>query len=464
MLRYLIIICFYLLIFIPEVILKAQHHTRNELDEIIGRIDATFNDVNQTQLKTIERIVQSFCKAFPEDRKFINCLNALNNQIEYNSISNYVTLETNAALQADQVVSISTPLLFQLIDNALFCTKNLASYYVNVTPNEINDLAVSMYKIDTYGTILAWVMAHEIAHAYLEHDNPDNHCHTPANLASSRECELEADRFSFDILNRAGYSLIVLLSYFDINKKYENIQNEMGEGQEESYYLHPNFNTRTVGLLDYIFNSRTYESPQFIFSTYLPGNTRDLPMKMSLILPNQSYCHSGIMLIDNQIIQIGYEYMSDASAHIYYKTETDNIFYQISNIYAHEPDLQVSGQSSFGDMDGNLKVYRDSFIGISVQDDSNVINNLLSINKEDFYRELLLNYISNETAINNGIRSLINMYAISQDLFLQFQKGVISRTIYQNNYDQSKQSLINDLRIYLGDNQINSLLPSVGIF
>lgn len=464
MLRYLVLIFSYLLAFVPNGELKAQDYKSDEFDEIIGRVDATFNEVNQTDLKIIESIVRSFYKAFPDDRKFINLLNSLDNKIEYNGIRNYVNLKANAALQADQLVSISTPLLFQLKDNALFCTKNLASYYVNVPPNEINDLAVELDSMDTYGTILAWVIAHEIAHAYLDHDNPDNNCHRPANLAISRECELDADWLSFKILNRAGYSLVVLLSYFDMNKKYENIQYEMGQEQNEADSSHPNFNTRTTYLLKYIDKTNTYEAPYYVFSTYLPGNSKDLPMKMSFILPNQSYCHTGFKLFDNHMMPISYEYMSDGAARIYYKTEVDNVFYQISNIYAHEADLKMSSNWSIDYMDGRLKVYRDSFQGVIVQDESNVIEKMFSINKEDFYRELLSDYITNDVTINNVIRSLINMYAISQDLFLQSQKGEISMTIYTNRYDQSKQSLIKDLKSFLTDDQINRLLPAIGIF
>ncbi len=463
-LRITVLIIFLFSIINPYDSLFAQQDHLNNLDSLIEKIDETFAETNQTHLEIIQRIVQSFYEAYPGNKKFIDCLYSIDCSIEYGSILNYNDLKTNASMQPNQVVSITTPLLSQLLDDALFCTKILASYYVDLPATNISYDAIEKYQFDTHGTILAWVIAHEIAHAYLEHNVPGNECYKPSKLEKSRFCELEADLFSFDILNQSGYSLIVLLSYFDLKKRLEDIQTEMGNGKEETYSSHPNFNTRSAVLMHYILNSKTFKSSIFMFSTFIPGNTWDEPSKMSFLLPDESYCHNGYILKDDQLFIVAFEYMSDGSAWIYEKNDAENIVYRISDIYAHECDLQITGHSVNNNLDVNIKVYRDSFKGIFVQFDSDIINKFINISTDDFYREVILEYSQNEEVIYQATRSITTMYATTQDLYLQYQKGEISMTIYTEGYMQAKQSLIKEMQGFFTEDQVNSLLPAVGVF
>jgi len=463
-LRVTILVLFIFSIINPYNPLLSQQFKSFNLDALINKVDETFRERNQSQLEVIERIVKSFYEAFPQDNKFIDCLYSIDCNIEYQSILNYKNQKPSASIQPDQTVTITTALLMRLLDNAVFCTKILASYYTGIPANEISDDAIINYRFDTQSTILAWVIAHEIAHAYLGHNHSGNECFKPANLEKSRLCELEADLFSFDILNRAGYSLVILLSYFDMIKRLEDIQNEMGKGREETNSSHPNFNTRYLVLLSYILSSKTFYSPIFIFSTFIQGNTRDLPSKMSFVLVNKSYCHTGFIVENDQLTQVAFEFMSDSSALVYYKNDIDYMHWRVSNIYAHECDLQITGHYENSNIDGTYKVYRDSYKGTLVLFDSDLINNMINIEKESFYMKVLLKYTQNERAIYTATKSLINIYATFQDLFLQYQKGEISLTIFTERHNQAKQSLIRDLQSFFSEDQIISILAAIGVF
>ena len=201
-----------------------------------------------------------------------------------------------------------------------------------------------------------------------------------------------------------------------------------------------------------------------MFSTFIPGNPRDMPVKMSIVLTDKSYCHTGLMEIDEQASFVAFEYMSDGSARIYEKNDTVNIVYRISDIYAHECDLQITGHSVNNNLDVFIKVYRDSFKGLFVQSDSDIINKFINISRDDYYREVILEYSQNEEVIYQATRSITTMYVTSQDLYLQYQKGEISMTIFTEKIMQAKQSLIKDLQGFFSEVQVNSMLPAIGVF
>lgn len=454
---------------------EKESKTYISVNDLFGPSDSIFNQFAQRDLDLIDNIKNTFYRAYKNDKKFIQILEqsklnvdgfkilGITNSIEsiLSNLNQISSGEKNASVNANSTYDFTPNLLMDISDKSIFAAKKLISYYVDKKATDISDLSIKQQKILVKSTLYAWLLAHEIAHQYLGHNDGENKCNDPESLAGSRECEIEADSFSFYVLDKSGYSLIKLNSFFSVMSRLEIIKLRLGKIQEEELSSHPSWWTRYTNLQYHMLYAMPVQHSFYVFSTFYEAEDKVQSNKMTFILQNDPDNHMAVVITDNTPEYLAYEISNDTIK--IYQRDGENIYeFFILDKNSYESTLEFRAVIDKQIVKNIFTVFKDDMIiAGSVLPGSGrykkIFDSYFNFDRRESFKNALLAFNKNEQEVAYGIKILEESSIENGELFLDYTKSMLSLSEYLKKSQEYSSNQIVKLQKILTEEQINKL-------
>ena len=303
------------------------------------------------------------------------------------------------------------------------------------------------------GHVIAWVLAHEIAHHLAENVNVK-----APTLAKAREWELNADIKAFEILNRSGFSLYLLSRYMRVMEQLERIKLRTGTGNPEALSSHPHWSTRSRELQQYMssYPPVVHRWAVYTWFPYAPGL---LPVtEATYLLPGNNQDHLALMAMGESSTMVAVDRQPDNSAILYIRDGATIYQEQILDLSRHVTTIRIATPDG-GYVDHLC--FSGSFAGTALSDSSGFISKTSAYSPVERVHEALLTASISSSKREEAEQLLADRAEIIHDHILDFFRGGLTFEQFQIHVQKTSAQFELRLRATLGQHQfdrINQLL------
>jgi hypothetical protein len=406
-------------------ITQTQIVSDDELVKWKAKAEDLFAIFTESQRRQLERVLEQLRQADIWAESWYAKIPQL--MIEVPRIDWSMPLEEPDALARGQpgesaTVRLNQLAFAQLLDHSHAAARNFIADRTGSNLQTVQGPVYDELAVEIHGHVLAWVFAHEIAHLRLGHTKS-----RPNSLAISRSRELAADLDAFNLLNRAGYSMALLYSYFKLAADRETALVHTGKHLDETLMTHPTWSTRRWQLFDFLRSSRVLRRRWIQFSV-LTASTGDL-MKRTYMLPRDGTSLGFVFFYSKPPTPAGVEYKAGSREAVVYERYVDvRIVSRLETADAHFTNLYVTQSSDQGQSkEVALTAFHDSFSGTEAMDEKGLIHSALQTNSIDPLLQALDKVTADPVKRKAG-RRLYQGRAMAFDLAnLRFFKGELSQ-------------------------------------
>lgn len=425
---------------------------KTELEQIIDRANSQFGAIAEKDRQRLFRIIESFY----ESSRFTVDWSRVKNRLSITVPSNIMEYqgahaETDTDKSGQHHLQINQIMLFRLYDQSQTTARYTIKEAFGISLDEASKSETTkQLGVAIDWTTNAWVVAHEIAHnIYRDPEIP------ASSFAELRQRELRADKKAFELMNNAGYSLVLLLRYMLHMDSVEQVKKRAGLLKQDAQRTHPYWSERLQGLKDYM-NNHLPPSRRWVIYSILTYNTINKEIIQTMFfLPSSAVEHLGyIALVGGSLAPVGVERMSDGGVWIFIRDKDTVYKYHLSSTaryFSLMRTWQNNGQPVL------MEAWRDSFEGAAAYDASNQLRNAMNLDHMQvlyseidkmllatFTQQLAKTYISQRSATIN-------------DHILAYHSGQISVQEMQNRITRTTSEYDNKLRAILTPEQFSRL-------
>lgn len=396
----------------------------NEFAKLKAKSEELFARLTEPRRRQLERVIEQLRQADPQAKDWDKMISQL--RIEVPRIDWREGLEEADALArlgADQspTVRVNQLAFMQLIDQSDGAAGLLIA---DMTGSELKAAQEPMFRglaEEIHSHVLAWVFAHEIAHHRLGHTK------TPRkSLPDSRERELAADWHSFELLNRAGYSVPLLFSYFEFVARLEEARVRAGKKLDETLMTHPSWGTRRTRLREYMGSNPPPRQRWMMFSVFTRFPTG--LTKATYFLPADGTLLGFVWVYGEQgMLPAGVEYLADGrGARIYQRFHDDVLVNYVEDVDAHVTYLRTYPPKAWHIKESVVMTYRDSFGGAAASDEQGLIGSAMQTSSLEPILQALDRVTDDPRKREAGIRIYRERGTALSHNSLRFFKGELS--------------------------------------
>ncbi|XXF81419.1 hypothetical protein P2318_17185 [Myxococcaceae bacterium GXIMD 01537] len=296
---------------------------------------------------------------------------------------------------------------------------------LRLPPEEIQGPIVDELALEVRLHTLAWLVAHEIGHHQLQTVG-----RKPRTREDARRWELEADRFAWTLMWRAGFSLPILQWYFGLRESVDEVvsRNELsGEFHlsDERLSTHPNWSTRLTAL-DEFMNAHPPLRTRWNMLMFI-GNVNGAPLVTRWMLPGGEDEHLGLEVpspLGSAGVQVlGIEATGTHSANVYQRDAANTAACQLMDRDAYFGPVRCRFMTQGNARDVALQYIRGSFSTWQVLDTKGLVSMALGLGTVEMSEEVLRGVVSDATALAAGDRLIEDLVRRKQDAFLRYSRG-----------------------------------------
>ena len=156
---------------------------------------------------------------------------------------------------------------------------------------------------------VVWTVLHEVGHHALNHT-----IRSSVNNRSTRQQELDADRWAFSQMKSLGYSLLGIGGYMLAQSKSESCLSELGLIMDEAESTHPSWNRRNDSL-QHNFNIQT--APVQDLRIYYTPVAIPEPILMTFVIPDSTSDNFQAIIVQRGNIKSGMTEWNGSTARVY---------------------------------------------------------------------------------------------------------------------------------------------------
>jgi len=427
----------------------------SEFDALMARIETDFGVLASRQKQTLYQALYAFQKntSYGGD-KWNKTLGSIKLKVPWNI---YVSLPADAKstedVDAGRHVNFNQTLMFVIIDKSLTAARYLVRDVTGVPWSKIDTPATNRLAIEIEGHVVAWALAHEVAH-HLE----GNVNAKPPSLSTSREWELAADIKAFEILNNTGFSLYLLSYYMKVMARLENMKSRTGKGTPEFLSDHPHWSTRASELQQYMASHPPGMHRWAVYNwySYTPGQNQI--SDASYILPGNDLEHLAFLILGESMAMVGVEKQFNNAAIIYIRDGNMVYQHQILDLSKHLTSIRIATANG-GTTD--YLCFRGSVAGTATMDSSGRISDAFAYNAIERTQQAIRTAnvsfdtrLKAEQLFEQRTRSL-------QDHLLDFFRGTLTPAQYQSREMETSTHYDARLKALLGNQQFDQINQAI---
>lgn len=421
-----------------------------EYDSIIAKVEEMLGGVAERQKEYIYGALLAFQKNTEFGDNWTKTLASIELDVPW-SIQFDSPADAAASLEdaGDQHIALNLQLMFEIIDKSTTAARYLIMEEADVPVAKSDNEVSKKFAVDIQGNVIAWILAHEIAHHLAGNVNA-----RAPTLAKARKWELDADIKAFEILNRSGYSLFLLSRYMQVMEQLERIKLRMGLGNPESLSSHPHWSTRSRELQQYMSSYPPAVHRYVIYSSISYEPELMQVTEITYVLPANDLEHQAMLRVGESISMAAVERQHDKSAVVYIQNAGKVYQNQIL-----DPSDYVTVVRIFIPGGGYIDrfCFRNSITGLAAMDSSGVISSGMVYNPLESVLQALRKTNINRFSKEKAKQLFVDRTRSMHDHYLGFFRGALTPEQYQTRVQQTSAHYDSQLKTTLGQQQFDRI-------